>query len=106
MIRMYTGSDGITHLEDMDAAEMRLPAKEMVIRSNANKLPSPWHNAPFKQILIVRTGSVKIEVEDGTVRQLGPGDLVLEEDLTGKGHRALPVDNEPVLLTAVVLASE
>ena len=103
MIRMYTGSDGVTHLEDMDPAEMRLPATEMVIRSSVTDLPSPWHTSPARQILIVRAGNVKVEVEDGTVRQLGPGDLVLEEDLTGKGHRGIPVDNEPVILNSVVL---
>ena len=103
MIRMYTGSDGVTHLEDMDPTDMKFPATEMVIRSNVTDLPSPWHNSPVRQILIVRVGNVKVEVEDGTVRQLGPGDLVLEEDMTGKGHRGIPVDDEPVILNAVVL---
>lgn len=104
MIRMYTGSDGVTHLEDMELTDMKLPATEMVIRANATSLPSAWHTAPARQILIVRTGNVKVEVEDGTIRQLSPGDMVLEEDLTGKGHRGLPVDDEPVILNAVVLA--
>ena len=104
MIRMYTGDDGVTHLEDMDSTqELKLAATEMVIRSAVTDLPSPWHTSPVRQILIIRTGNVKVEVEDGTVRQLGPGDLVLEEDLTGKGHRGIPVDNEPVILNAVVL---
>ena len=103
MIRMYTGSDGVTHLEDMEVSDLRLPATEMVIRSDVTELPSPWHTSPVRQILIIRTGNVKVEVEDGTIRQLGPGDLVLEEDLTGKGHRGIPVDDEPVILNAVVL---
>ena len=103
MIRLYTGTDGVTHLEDMELGEMRFPATEMVIRGAPSDLPSPWHNAPLRQILIVRTGSVKVEVEDGTVRRLEPGDMVLEEDLTGKGHRGLPVDDRPVILNAVVL---
>ena len=103
MIRLYTGDDGVTHLEDMEPKDMRFPASEMVIRSQATNLPSPWHNAPLRQVLIIRTGNVKVEVEDGDVRQLGPGDIVLEEDLTGKGHRGLPVDDQPVVLSAVVL---
>ena len=103
MIRLYTGSDGTTHLEDVEPKDMRFPATEMVVRSDASDLPSPWHNAPVRQILIVRTGNVKVEVEDGAVRQLGPGDMVLEEDLTGKGHRGIPVDDQSVILNAVVL---
>lgn len=104
MIRMYTGDDGITHLEDMDPEELRLPVKEVIIRKTVTQLPSDWHNSPVRQILIVRTGRVKAEVEDGTIRELGPGDLVLEEDLTGKGHRGLPVDDNPVILNFIVLA--
>ena len=103
MIRLYTGADGVTHLEDMEPKDMRFSATEIVIRSAPSDLPSPWHNAPLRQILIVRTGNVKVEVEDGAVRQLGPGDMVLEEDLTGKGHRGIPVDDQPVILNAVVL---
>ena len=103
MIRLYTGDDGITHLEDMEPKDMRFLASEMFIRSSATNLPSPWHNAPLRQVLIVRTGNVKVEVEDGDVRQLAPGDMVLEEDLTGKGHRGIPVDDQPVVLSAVVL---
>ena len=103
MIRLYTGTDGVTHLEDMETKDMRFAATEMVIRSAPSALPSPWHNAPLRQILIVRTGNVKVEVEDGSVRELEPGDMVLEEDLTGKGHRGIPVDDCPVILNAVVL---
>ena len=103
MIRLYTGDDGVTHLEDMEPKDMRFSATEVAIRSAPSDLPSPWHNAPVRQILIVRTGNVKVEVEDGAVRQLGPGDMVLEEDLTGKGHRGIPVDDQPVILNAVVL---
>ena len=104
MIRLYTGADGITHLEDIEQKEMKFAATEIVVRSAPSDLPSPWHNAPVRQILIVRTGAVKVEVEDGAVRQLWPGDLVLEEDLTGKGHRGLPLDDQPVILSAVVLS--
>jgi quercetin dioxygenase-like cupin family protein len=104
MIRMYTGADGITRLEDVEPKDMRLPAAEVVIRPAPLDLPSPWHNAPLRQILIVRTGNVEVEVEDGTVRRLGPGDMVLEEDLTGKGHRGIPVDDQPVVLSAIVLS--
>ena len=32
MIRMYTGDDGVTHLEDVEPIDMRVPTPEMVIR--------------------------------------------------------------------------
>jgi quercetin dioxygenase-like cupin family protein len=32
------------------------------------------------------SGSVEMETSDGTVRRLTPGDLILLEDTSGKGH--------------------
>jgi hypothetical protein len=34
-----------------------------------------------------------METTDGTVRQLGPGDLVLLEDTSGKGHVTRNISN-------------
>ncbi len=45
-----------------------------------------WHPCPARQFLCLMTGAVEMETTDGTVRQLGPGDLVLLENTTGKGH--------------------
>lgn len=45
-----------------------------------------WHPCPARQFLCLMTGLVSMETTDGTVRRLGPGDLVLLEDTSGKGH--------------------
>ena len=45
-----------------------------------------WHPAPTRQFLALMSGAVEMETTDGTVRRLGPGDLVLLEDTVGKGH--------------------
>jgi quercetin dioxygenase-like cupin family protein len=45
-----------------------------------------WHPCPARQFLALMSGSVEMETTDGTVRVLRPGDLVLLEDTTGKGH--------------------
>ena len=45
-----------------------------------------WHNASRRQYVIVLSGEMEIEIGDGTVRRLGPGEMVLGEDLTGQGH--------------------
>ena len=44
------------------------------------------HPAPTRQFLALMSGAVEMETTDGTVRRLGPGDLVLLEDTTGRGH--------------------
>ena len=45
-----------------------------------------WHPCPTRQFLALMSGAVEMETTDGTVRRLGPGDLVLLEDTSGKGH--------------------
>jgi hypothetical protein len=38
---------------------------------------------------------VDIEIGDGTVRRLGPGEILLAEDTTGQGHISRAVDGQP-----------
>jgi len=40
-------------------------------------------------------GKVDIEIGDGTVRRFGPGDILLAEDTTGRGHISRAVAGEP-----------
>ena len=44
------------------------------------------HPAPTRQFLALLSGGVEMETTDGTVRRLGPGDLILLEDTSGRGH--------------------
>jgi hypothetical protein len=44
------------------------------------------HPAPTRQFLALMTGAVEMETTDGTVVKFGPGDLILLEDTSGKGH--------------------
>lgn len=45
-----------------------------------------WHNPPCKQYIIMLHGSMEIEISDGARRIFHPGDVLLAEDTTGKGH--------------------
>jgi quercetin dioxygenase-like cupin family protein len=45
-----------------------------------------WHPCPTRQFLALMSGKVEMETTDGTVRRLTPGDLVLLEDTSGRGH--------------------
>ncbi len=44
------------------------------------------HPAPTQQFLALLSGAVEMETTDGTVRGFSPGDLVLLEDTSGRGH--------------------
>jgi hypothetical protein len=45
-----------------------------------------WHPAPRRMFLLVIQGESEVTAGDGTVRRFAPGDLVLMDDTTGKGH--------------------
>jgi len=45
-----------------------------------------WHTAPRRQFAINMSGSLEVEISDGSRHEIGQGDLVFLEDITGKGH--------------------
>ena len=51
--------------------------------------------APGRYAVFTLSGAVDIEIGDGTVRRLGPGDILIAEDLTGQGHITREVGPEP-----------
>jgi quercetin dioxygenase-like cupin family protein len=105
IIRIYTGSDGTSHFEDVEpklqslgdqseSAEL-LPGSGIVVRRFAPTRTNPWHHAPGRYAVFTLSGAVDIEIGDGTVRRLGAGDVLIAEDLTGQGHGTREVGPEP-----------
>lgn len=45
-----------------------------------------WHIAPRRQFMVCVRGIVEITASDGQKRRLTPGQFMLLEDTTGKGH--------------------
>jgi quercetin dioxygenase-like cupin family protein len=105
IIRIYTGSDGTSHFEDVEpklqalgdqseSAEL-LPGSGIVVRRFAPTRTNPWHHAPGRFAVFTLSGAVDIEIGDGTVRRLGAGDILIAEDLTGQGHATREVGPQP-----------
>jgi len=63
-----------------------------------------WHCAPRRQYSISLSGVAEIEVGDGTKARVNPGDVVLAEDLTGRGHVTRVVGDQPRFYAIVPLA--
>ncbi len=103
-VRMYTGKDGITHLEDVNPKDLKLPAKEVSIHTNPLGFKPNLHITQKRSLIIVRTGKVKLIVEDGSSRVLNAGDIILAEDTTGKGHGGVKIADEPCVLNTITLA--
>ena len=110
IVRIYTGQDGQTHFEDLP-----LPAEEshnIALQTGANLtfrcFPpdhwSDWHTAPRRQYIFILTGQMEIGIGDCTKRRFGPGDVVLADDLTGRGHTTRSVGGARISATVPVSA--
>ncbi len=87
LLHVYADAKGESHLEVITVGPTagELPLTGMrAISYQPNKVT--WHHAPTPQFAINLTGYLQVEVSDGTKHKIGPGDLVLLEDTTGKGH--------------------
>lgn len=45
-----------------------------------------WHVSPRRQLFVVLSGELEVEMSDGAVRRSGPGTVALLDDTTGRGH--------------------
>ena len=117
--RVYSGPDGESHLEelplrltpfvDVEGAHGEStapqPATSIVFRVSPPDYVLDWHCAPRRQYSISLSGHAEIEVGDGTVARVGPGDVVLAEDLTGRGHVTRVVGDQPRVYAIVPLSA-
>jgi len=112
--RLFTGADGESHFEDTDiplrdlgnigALSEWLPATALLLRETGPDYDFSWHNAPRRQYVVMLSGGrVEIEVGSGEKRILGPGDILLAEDATGRGHISRAADPEPRMSLFIAL---
>jgi hypothetical protein len=102
---VFTGPDGRSHFEDVEVEladhgpagliSERWPATGVQFREVSGDYALDFHRAPRRQLVVNLTGSVELEVGDGTVRRLGPGTILLAEDTTGEGHISRSIGGEP-----------
>ena len=113
--RIFTGDDGESRFEDIDiplqdlgpigAMSKLIEATGLVLRETGPDYDLDFHNAPRRQFVVMLSGGrVEIEVGDGTKRRLGPGDILLAEDTTGRGHISRAVNEQPRVSIFITLA--
>lgn len=117
MWRVYSGPDGQSHIEEVPWAmrpfldsegahgegTVPQPARSIAFRVAPPGYVLDWHCAPRRQYSISLSGTAEIEVGDGTVARVGPGDVVLAEDLTGRGHITRVLGDQPRFYALVPL---
>jgi hypothetical protein len=111
--RIYTGTDGVTHFEDIEIplsdqgdigklSEIE-SATGIIFRQTPGNYDYDWHPAPSRQYVLLLDGEVDIEVGDGAKRRFGTGDVLLVEDTDGRGHKSRAVDGKPCKSVFVTL---
>lgn len=99
--RLYTGPDGVSHwadeklqlaprgtqgLEAMLASAPIGDVKGSMVAMLKAGTTEDWHIAPRRQFMVCLRGLVEVTAGDGQKRTLKPGEFVLLEDTSGKGH--------------------
>ena len=93
--RVYTGDDGESHFETIDVAQTEsrygtlsqmYEAEGVVFRTTPVGGELDFHNAPRRQFVVTLSGTVEIEVGDGSKLRLNGGDILLADDVAGRGH--------------------
>ena len=93
---LYCDASGESHWRDVEVEwveernssklSARLPANGIIFRETSGDYDLSWHPAPRQQYIINLDGGVQITASDGQARTIGAGEVVLVEDITGKGH--------------------
>jgi hypothetical protein len=111
IVRLYAGEDRQSHFEDLtlpwardDRGREQTPVRGATGLEFA-RLPggyaSAWHTASRHAYAIILSGQMECTVGDGTMRRLGPGDILLAEDFTGQGHFNRVMDDQPLVVAFV-----
>lgn len=109
IFRLYTGSDGQSHVEEQTiAAHPVLGQERSTVHIQFRELDAgafmDWHPAPRRQYVIVLAGELELGFKDGTTKRMHPGDATLAEDTTGPGHTTRVVSATRAVAAIVPLA--
>ncbi len=103
--RIFADKNGESHFDEIniplkDYGNIGLLSKKlsvtgMFLRENPGDYNYDWHTAPRKQYIIMLEGLLEVEVSDGEKRIFKHGNILLVEDVTGKGHKSRVPDRNP-----------
>lgn len=102
--RIYSDKEGESHFETVEL-RMReegplgslsdvMSARAIQFRENNSDYYWDYHNAPARQFIILLDGEIEITTSLGEKRRFISGDILLVEDLTGKGHKTENIKRE------------
>jgi hypothetical protein len=116
---LYADPSGESHLDTLEAElaatpyappapdvflSRPMPAAAAVFLSAPAGWTGTWHVSPRRQLFVVLSGEIEVEMSDGTLERSGPGAVALLEDTTGRGHITRVIGDGPVEALVVPLA--
>jgi quercetin dioxygenase-like cupin family protein len=116
---LFSDPSGASHLETLEAEltatpfappapdlflSPAMPAAAAVFLSAPAGWSGTWHVSPQRQLFVVLSGEIEVEMSDGTVERSGPGAVALLEDTTGRGHITRVIGDAAVEALVVPLA--
>ena len=107
--RIYAGSDGESHLEELRVEEhpelgALTKIHEVRVQQVDGTRKRDFHPLPERRLIIHLSGEVEVGPSDGARHVFGAGDIRLTEDVTGRGHAH--VDRSPSSAVYVLLKDE
>jgi len=102
--RLYVDKNGDSHFEDVEVMftdstragrlSARLAATGIIFREVPPDYDLDWHPAPRRQYIINLDAGVQLTASDGETRRIGAGEVILVEDIWGKGHLSKALDGK------------
>ena len=115
-LRIYSDPQGESHFGETEVAfkttnyappappfdvSSPFPATRFLLASTPPGYFGDLHPTPCRQLGVMLIGELEVQASDGDVKHLRPGNIVLVEDTTGKGHRSRVVGQEAGLILFV-----
>ena len=101
---LYEDEKGESHFRDVEiewVGERRgsklskeIPVTGLIFRQVQPDYDLDWHPAPRRQYIVNLDAGVQITASDGESRVIGAGEVVLVEDVSGKGHLSKAVERK------------
>ena len=101
---IYADERGETHFRDIEVewaeegpdgtTSKRFPAAGIIFRVTPGDWRFDWHTATRRQYVINLDGRHQITASDGETRVIGVGEVILIEDVHGKGHLSQAVEGK------------
>jgi len=101
---LYEDENGESHFRDIEIPWAQetptghlaapIPVSSLIFRETKPDYDLDWHPAPRRQYIINLVGGVQLTASDGESRVIQAGEVVLVEDISGKGHLSKNVESK------------